>query len=150
MLRADLALYDRHGQLAAMVEVKNKLGTSSDWAAQLRRNLLAHGGFGAVRYFLVVTPEWLYLWRDGGRAPGGAPDYAIDVRSFLRPYLERSASDSGRVAGTTLELAVGSWLADLMRSQERFGGEPVARQRLMASGLLDAVRDGRVAYDLAA
>jgi len=40
---ADLALYDRNGQLTAVAEVKNKLGTSREWATQLRRNILAHG-----------------------------------------------------------------------------------------------------------
>jgi hypothetical protein len=38
----DLALYDRDGQLTAVAEVKNKVGTSREWAARLRRNILAH------------------------------------------------------------------------------------------------------------
>ena len=41
--KADMVVYDRAGQLALVVEAKNKLGTSSDWAAKMRRNMLAHG-----------------------------------------------------------------------------------------------------------
>ncbi len=40
---ADLTLYNRDGQLIAVAEVKNKQGTSREWAAKLRRNILAHG-----------------------------------------------------------------------------------------------------------
>ena len=64
--RADLALYNRDGQLIAVVEVKNKLGTSAIWAAQLRRNILAHGGFQNAPYFLLMTPDRIYLWKDAG------------------------------------------------------------------------------------
>src|SRR5712692_3129010 len=35
----DLALYDHNGRLTAVAEVKNKQGTSREWAAKLRRNL---------------------------------------------------------------------------------------------------------------
>ena len=59
---AELAVYNRHGQLTALVEIKNKLGTSRAWAAQLRHNLLAHGGYDTADFFLLATPDWLYLW----------------------------------------------------------------------------------------
>ena len=39
--KSDLVLYDRHGQLAALVIIKNKRGTTRDWATQFRRNILA-------------------------------------------------------------------------------------------------------------
>lgn len=150
MLHADLALYDRHGQLVAVVEVKNKLGTTGEWAAELRRNLISLGGFGRVAYFLVVTPERLYLWRDGGDRSGGPlPDSEVDARSFLAPYVQRADIPPGGVGGAAFELAVGSWLADLMRAHDR-GSEPSARDRLRESGLVDAVSNGRVEYDLAA
>lgn len=40
--RWDIATYDRDKQLALVVEVKSKLNTTPEWAAQFRRNLLAH------------------------------------------------------------------------------------------------------------
>ena len=47
----DLALYDHDGRLTAVAEVKNKQGTSREWAAKLRRNLLAHGGHYKADFF---------------------------------------------------------------------------------------------------
>jgi len=51
--QADLSIYDRNGQLTGVVEIKNKLRTSREWAAKLRRNILAHGGFRNIDFFLL-------------------------------------------------------------------------------------------------
>ncbi len=37
--QADLSIYDRNGQLTGVVEIKNKLRTSREWAAKLREKL---------------------------------------------------------------------------------------------------------------
>jgi hypothetical protein len=37
----DLAMFNRDGQLTAVAEVKNRRGTSRQWAAEFRRNILA-------------------------------------------------------------------------------------------------------------
>ena len=58
---ADLTLYDRDGRLIAVAEVKNKQGTSREWAAKLRRNILAHGRHYNADFFLLVTPDRLYI-----------------------------------------------------------------------------------------
>jgi hypothetical protein len=154
MLRADLALYDRYRQLVALVEVKSRPGTSKDWAAKFRRNILSHGDLGPIRYFLIVTPDWLFLWKQAERKPDGEPDgepdYAIDVRSFLRPYLVGADPSEELLPGPAFELVVGSWLADLMSSRERSPGGAEARTQLVESGLVDAIEGGRVKYDLAA
>ena len=41
--RAGLATYDRHGQLALLVEAKSRFNTNADWAAKMHRNLISHG-----------------------------------------------------------------------------------------------------------
>lgn len=48
----DLAVENRNGQLTLVVEVKCKTHTSPQWAAQLRRNIFAHGTFPKAPYFL--------------------------------------------------------------------------------------------------
>ena len=59
--RADLALYSSHSRLIAIVEIKSKIGTSLKWAAMTRRNILAHGDIDGVDFFLLVTPDRLYM-----------------------------------------------------------------------------------------
>ncbi len=94
--RADLALYDRDGQLTVAVEVKNKLGTSAEWAAKLRRNLLAHGGFYGGSFFLLVTPDRVYLWKGAGAEPDlSPPPYEIDATPLFASYFTRAGALPG-------------------------------------------------------
>ena len=85
--RADLALYEPGGRPVALAEVKNKRGTSREWAAKTRRNLLALGGFGDVMRSVVSNEErgddrdWLD--RSGFRAAveGGRIEYDAAART---------------------------------------------------------------------
>src|SRR6516164_7075471 len=61
--RWDLTAYNRDSQLVLVVEVKSKLDATPKWAAQLRRNILAHGTFPNAPYFLMVFPDRFYLWK---------------------------------------------------------------------------------------
>ncbi len=151
MPRADLVIYNRDGQIAAVAEVKNKLGTSGEWAAKMRRNILAHGGFPAIDFFLLATPDRLYLWKMSGSEPLQVqPTYEIDAQSIFQPYLQSVEVDSRIVSARAFELVVAAWLVDVIRS----GGPPEKRtddQRwLLESGFWNAVKDGRVEYEVAA
>ena len=145
---ADLALYDRSGRLTAIAEIKNKRGTSREWAAQTRRNLLAYSRAYGVDFFLMVTPDRLYAWKDAGTEPIPAPPtYEADTRPGLAPYFESAGVDPRYVSGHAFELIVGAWLSDLTRLEELMG-EPSDDQNWLAkSGFRSAVKDGHVEYD---
>lgn len=147
---ADLALYDSNGQLTTIVEVKNKLGTSDEWAAQLRRNILAHGGYCHTAFFLLVTPDRLYLWKNAGTAPTLVPPtYEVDSQPIFAPYFNSADVDSRHVSGHAFELVVAAWLSDLVRSEEKKTEKHANGQSwLVASGFLTAVRDGRIDYEV--
>ncbi len=144
-VRPDFTLYDRHGRLAAIIEAKTKLGTSSRWAAEFRQNLLAHEAFRHAPFFLLVTPERLYLWEESLRAEGAEPnlvppDHEIDARPLFKRYLERTELNLEDVSGQTFELIVMSWLGDLILQLPN-----VSRQEeLEASGLPQLAKDGRI------
>ena len=146
---ADLALYDRNGQLTAIAEVKKKPGTSRAWAAQLRRNILAHGGYYSAAFFLLITPDRLYLWKDAGASPTLVePTYEVDSQPIFAPYFARAGVDPDNVSEQAFELAVAAWLGDLIRSEEP--PEKLANEQswLLESGFLMAVRDGRIEYEV--
>ena len=146
--RADLALYSSHGRLAAIVEVKSKVGTSSEWAAQTRRNMLAHGDFGVAAFFLLVTPDRLYLWKDAGTDPVPvSPTYEADMTTEFAPYFQSVDVRPEEVSGHAFELVVGAWLGDVMRSARRTGEDTDTLRRLIDSGLRTAVKDGRIEYE---
>ncbi|MGH8557523.1 MAG: hypothetical protein ACRESZ_08690 [Methylococcales bacterium] len=148
---ADLTLYDRDGRLVAIAEVKNKHGTSSDWAAKFRRNLLVHGGYFQADFFLLVSPDRLYIWKNASIKPILIqPTYEIDARPFFAPYFERARVNPENSSGQAFELVVAAWLADLMRSEEQEEIVPEGPSVLAESGFLAAVRQGRIAFEEAA
>jgi hypothetical protein len=147
--RADLVLYDRNGQLTAIVEVKNKLGTSREWAAQLRRNILAHGEYYCADFFLLVTPDRLYLWKNAGTTPVlVSPMYEVDTQPIFAPYFKSAGIDPRHASGHAFELVVTAWLGDLVRSGERPEKLTNGQRWLVESGFLTAVRDGRIEYEV--
>ena len=144
-----LALYDRNGQLTTIVEVKKKLGTSRQWAAQLRRNILAHGGYSGADFFLLVTPDRLYLWKNAGTAPTlSLPTYEVDTQPIFAPYFESAGVDPRHASGHAFELVVAAWLGDIVRSGEQPESLAYGQSWLAESGFLTAVRDGRIEYEV--
>ena len=145
---ADLALYDRSGRLAAIAEVKNKLGTSREWAAQTRRNLLAHGRAYSADFFLLVTPDRLYVWKGANTEPVQAPPtYEADTAPRFAPYFESAGVDPRSVSGHAFELLVGAWLSDVIRSEQTTGESSDDQNWLAVSGFHSAVKGGHIEYE---
>jgi hypothetical protein len=148
--RPDIILFDREGRRLLVAEVKNKRDTTPQWAAELRRNLLVHEGRHA-EFFLVLTPDYLYLWRGKSADPLPIPpDFVMESRPLFLPYLERAGLDLDRMSSPVFELMAISWLSDLVhsgRESETLGHDEAW---LVESGLLDAVKNGKLAYELAA
>ncbi len=145
--QADLALYDRSGRLAAVAEVKNKRGTSPEWAAQTRRNILAHGRPYNADFFLLVTPSRLYVWKDAGTDSSPIPpSYEADTQSTFAPYFESAGVDPDRISGHAFELVVAAWLSDVTRAEETMDGLGPSQSWLVKSGFRTAVKDGRIDY----
>ena len=147
---ADLAVYDSRGRLTAIAEVKNKLGTSADWAAKTRRNLLDYGDFGNVGFFLIVTPDKIYLWKDAGTAPVVVPPtHVADTGPEFEHYFKGIGTDREHVSRHAFELIVSGWLGKVVYFSdvaEDYGHIP---DWISESGLLDAVKDGRMEHEVA-
>src|SRR4051812_16115551 len=111
----DLVVFSPDHQLVLVVEVKTTPKVDEQWAAKLRRNLLAHGALPPAPYFLLVLPDHLYLWSQPDQSPSELPNFRADTKKVLQRYLKRwQLSDSKQVLTERgLELAVASWLRDL-------------------------------------
>ena len=71
---ADIAVYSPDDRLKLVVEVKGYRNATDEWAAQMRRNLLEYNAVPVGEFFLLVLPEYFYLWRGKrllGHGPGG-------------------------------------------------------------------------------
>ncbi len=145
--RADIAVYDTRGELALIVDIKNKLGTDDEWATKMRRNLVAHDFLPKVPFFLLALPDRFYLWKDKYLPQLEKPQYGVDASSVLEPYFERASVQPSSITETGFELLIGLWLADLIDMDEL----PEAYSRdngwLIQSGLFGAIRHGIIAVE---
>ena len=144
---ADLTLYDPGGRPTAIVEIKNKLGTSSEWAAKTRRNLLAHSGFSSADFFLLVTPDRLYVWKDPGADPVETPPtYEADAEPIFAPYLKRARVGPHLVSSHAFELLVSTWLGDIIRSSEIAEENSNNESWLTTLGFRTAIKNSRIKF----
>jgi hypothetical protein len=147
----DLSVDDRNGQLALVVEIKRKTNVSPEWAAQLRRNILAHGTFPKAPYFLMVFPDKFYLWSNAEAAQDQSePTYTIDASPILQPYFDRAGVTPDQISGGSLELIITSWLGEIIYSEQLPGQIDASQQWLIESGLYAALVGGKFEHGLAA
>lgn len=143
-MRPDLIIYDRAGRKVAVIEVKNRRGTSCTWAAELRKNMLSYDQDRFARYLLIATADRLYLWKDRHSTSLIPPDYEAQADSIFAPYIQRSRLDPSTISGHAFELIVASWLTELVLG---LSNQPLD---WASSGFYEAIRNGRVDYQVAA
>jgi hypothetical protein len=142
--RWDVAVYDRDDQLVLVVEAKTKRGAGKDWAANLRRNILAHGVYPNAPFFLIAFPDRFYLWTQSNTKLGySLPDYTIDAEPLLKRYFTQSGIDPQKVSGRSFELIVSSWISEIVNS-DRLPTE----KWLIDSGLYATIAGGRLEHEV--
>jgi hypothetical protein len=147
--RWDLSVDNRAGQLTLVVEVKRKIGASSQWAASLRSNILAHGTFPKAPYFLMVFPDQFYLWTDAD-AQLDQSEPTLDARPILQPYLERAGVTAEKISSQSLELIVESWLREIIYSENPHEDLDESQHWVIDLGLHAALAGGKIEHEAAA
>lgn len=148
-LGADLALLGTDGRIVALVEVKNKRHTNPRWAAELRRNIFAHGQLDPEHFFLLATPDRLYFW-ERSISSSAPPTIVLDARPLFEPYLQLAGVEPGKVSGHAFELVVADWLRDLALPARRRRLPPEHEDTLRETGFLEATEGSHVEFAAAA
>lgn len=149
VFKNDMVAYDAAGRLALAVEVRNKRGSDNQWAAATRQLLLENGYANAAPYFLLALPDRLYLWVDKHQSDLVEPDYSIDPLPFLKPYLGTPYVPE-HLSNIAFEMVVEAWLASLTWTGELPANVAENGNWLIESGLLDALKNGWLAYEVTA
>ena len=138
---ADIAVYSPDDRLKLIVEVKSYRNATDEWAAKVRRNLLADGFIPASEFFLLVLPEYSYLWRRCESLDAVPADYKFSTEDVLQ--LRGDTANPDRLSSFGLELLTSSWLNALAVSQVSRGEVPEL-DWIFDSGLYDSIKDGSV------
>ena len=145
--RVDIAVYSPDRKLQLIVEIKNKLDASAEWVIRMRHNLLVHSFIPHVPYFLLVLPDFFYLWKDTTSMNSLAkPDYKIEAAKILAPYLKPTRS-LNNLSGYGLELLTISWLEDMVRTNLQQDSVDSSLQWLFDSDLYEAISHGSVVIE---
>jgi len=148
---ADILAFDRTGQLALIAEVKNKRGTSSEWAAKMRRNMFAHDLLPNAPFFLLALPDNFYLWKNTGRALEViAPTQKVDPQTFLQPYYENFGISPTDLTESSFAFIVTSWMNQVLRAKDPQDLSSGNQEWLVSSGLFDRLAGGDLKLEVAA
>jgi hypothetical protein len=142
---ADIAVYSPDRELKLVVEVKGKTDATPQWAARMRRNLLAHSIIPPAPFFLLAAREHFYLWRNGTTVfDAKLPDYVVDSRPIVAPYIKNTPIRLERMGDSSLQLIMTSWLSGLVNSKLSPESAEPAEKWIFDSGLYDAIKEGSV------
>ena len=146
-VRTDILITDHNDTPLAAIEVKNRQHLSPQLAAVLRRNLVVHGYVPPTPYFILLSQDVGYLWKDvQHQVLDVLPDYEFPLDSVVARYLKSKAKR--RLSGEELELVISQWLIELTLDHHEPREEP--ERTLAMSGFLDAIRGGSVVVEAAA
>ncbi|HVF99658.1 MAG TPA: hypothetical protein VND68_07455 [Chloroflexia bacterium] len=139
---ADIVIRNLDGNAVAAVEVKNSANLSRDVAIELRRTLIEHGYVPVAPYFLIISQESGFLWKDAGSvALDAPPTQEFSMAPVLRRYLSQ-VDTKDRLSGSVLELLVLQWLNEIAFNGQQPTEDP---ERLLASsGFLDSLRNAMI------
>jgi hypothetical protein len=114
----------------------------------MRQNILAHGLMPFSRYFMLVLPDKLYLWKNvDTNTERLEPTYETSSEPMFYPYFKKAKLNPEVMGENSFVLIVASWINELVNlgiSDEL----PLDQRKLIVdSGLLAALRGGSIALE---
>jgi hypothetical protein len=135
----DFTVHDRVGRVTVQAVIQAHLGTTREWAAGYWSNLEAVSLRPTGAFFLLLTPDTLYVWVPSRVKGRGMPTWVLDAANLLAPYYERVGAGPRDIRPMAFALMVSWWLEELTLAD----GAAV-RPLLARTGLQDAMAHGVV------
>jgi hypothetical protein len=112
--------------------------------------MLAHGVLPRSQYFLIVTPERMYGWRQEDLLPSDVlPEFTVDAQKALAPYFAKLNQDPVNISPRAFELVILTWLNDITRSQKHGPEVDASLSSLIDSGLLSSLHRAEIEMNAA-
>jgi hypothetical protein len=109
----DLSIRDNRGWVVALVEAKNPIDLTPEWAVEIMERILTQSQLRGVRYLLVASQDWGYLRDLSVPNPPQSPNATrFDMRPIIEAYT-RAAPPSRRLRHEELKLTLFQWLLDM-------------------------------------
>ena len=126
--QADLLIKTYKGDPVAIIEVYNTPDLSKEKATELRSYMLKDGLPLSVPYFLLVSQDEGYLWKNSDQpTPDAPPLFHFPMTRVVRQYAIHD-QDKRRLYNEELDLLVLDWLTnfigDELEKQQNMTEEP--------------------------
>ncbi len=116
-------------------------------ATTLRRNLIVHGYVPPTPYYLLLSQDVGYLWKNPDPTRlDPPPDYQFSLDNVIDRYLK--SGPKRRLSEGELELVLLQWLIELTLERPASTEEP--ELTLAGAGFVSAIQGGRVIAEAAA
>jgi hypothetical protein len=136
---ADLVLRSQSTGDVAMIEVKNRRDLTSALATMLRRNLIIHGQYRRVPYFVLLSQDSGYIWTpDEEPWIESPPKVSFPLHSVVAHYYP-DFDPAIRLRESELMLIIERWIDDLIHGD--IPNVPDPDNAMERSGLLSALRE---------
>ena len=138
---ADILIRGADGKTLAVVEVKNIQNLSRDEAMQLRRNLTDFGIPFQAPFYLLLSQDMGFLWKDSSYDNLDEPPmYEFPMEDVVARYSHGNAGE--RLYGAVFEILALRWLINLASQPQTASQEP--EKTLAQSVFLNAVQGADV------
>jgi hypothetical protein len=128
----------------AIVEIKNRRELPSAVAAEIHQMLLDQGYRIQPPYFLLLSQDRGFLWKDAPNGVPVSPPQEFDMRNVVARYFPH-LNPTERLRGAELELIVSQWLRDLAEGRQNTHEEP--EHTLARAGFLAALQDATITVE---
>lgn len=148
--RHNVAVVDGHGTPRLLVDVREALGPyagdPAEWARAVHDTRLRYGRLPrSAAYLLIGYPDQFFVWTaDAVADEASAPSYSTRDAGVLSTFTDQG---DGLAGAPARERVVAAWVRHMI--QEPDGTSELTRW-LRDAGLLESLRDGSVARQLAA
>jgi hypothetical protein len=147
--RSDILVFDQNDRPILAIEVKTKVDASVDWANRLRQNIFAHDRMPDTEFFLIATPSRFFIWKNPGMdSLWNKPASVIDAGPLLAPYFDQVGVAPEEISGSSFELIINSWLAEMIYSGITPDQVNGSYQWMTELGLLDALKNGHLGQEV--
>lgn len=138
---ADILIRDVQGNTIAIVEVKNIQNLSRGEAMQLRHNLAEFGVPFQAPFYLLVSQDTGFLWKDSSIENLDMPPmYEFPMDNVVARYSHGNAGE--RLYGAVFEIFALRWLNGLTSRPSAIDKEP--EKTLALSGFIYAIQGADV------
>jgi hypothetical protein len=139
--RPDILIRSPQGYPIAVVEVRNRQNLSRDVATQLRHNLIDYGLPSRVPYFMLLSQDVGYLWKEAKQENADVPPtYEFPMDNVVSRYWKSDSEK--RLYAEALELLILQWLSDLTKGMQKDVEEP--EKTLAIAGFNESIKGAAV------